>query len=327
MRHVRMLGLCLVAAVALVAVAASSALAKEPTLSPKIFKNCPAHGFAEGRLEPRPDEDCVYGRTQPKEGGQFTVGPITVPLAKSIELQYGLAFASEQEEIEKEEKGEGSEQALLFVPPKNGALTITPAPEKVPGEPIAHITAAEQEELGWPESLKYSYAHAKKSALKTVYETIESAGGTPYTSIQKILDAEGPGVEVDVKIKGENKWLSQLGDVCYIGSEAEPIPQRLTSGPSTSPLTGETIEGTRGEIGFVLEKKTEQLGMVYLTGANLVDNTYAVPGASCTGPYASVVAATIDKEFSIPQPAGASVTEIKGTLYTGSKEFGELGGA
>ena len=58
-----------------------------------------------------------------------------------------------------------------------------------------------------------------------------------------------------------------------------------------------------------------------------MDNTYAVPGASCTGPYASVIAATIDKEFSIPEPAGASVTEIKGTLYTGSKEFGELGGA
>ena len=96
--------------------------AKEPTKSPKIFKNCPVNGFGEGRLEPRPDEDCVYGKTQPKEGGQFTVGPITVPLAKSIELQYGLAFGSEQEEIEKEEKGEGSEQLLLYVPPENGAL-------------------------------------------------------------------------------------------------------------------------------------------------------------------------------------------------------------
>jgi hypothetical protein len=326
-RHVRMLGLCLAAVCACALVAASSALAKEPTKSPKIFKNCPVNGFGEGRLEPRPQEDCVYGQTTPKAGGQFTVGPITTPLTSSIRLQYGLAFGSEQEEIEKEEKGEGSEQLLFYVPPQNGAEAITPAPQKVPGEPIAHITPAEQEELGWPESLKYSYAHAKKGALKTVYETIEGAGGTPYTSINRILNAEGTGVEVDVKVKGENKWLSQLGDVCYIGSEAEPIVQRLTSGPSTSPLTGETIEGTRGELSFVYDKQTGGIGMAVLYGAKLVDNTYAVPGASCTGPYASVIAATIDKEFSVPQPAGASVTEIVGSLYTGTKAFGESGGA
>ena len=139
--------------------------------------------------------------------------------------------------------------------------------------------------MGWPESLKYSYAQAQKhKTVKTVYEAIETAGGTPYTSIQKILDAEGPGVEVAVKIKGENKWLSQLGDVCYIGSEAEPIVQRLTSGPSTSPLTGETIEGTRGEIGFVIEKKTEQLGMVVSDGRA----TWWTTPTPCPAPAAPV---------------------------------------
>ena len=325
MRHVRILGLCLVATFALAAVAATSALAtvKNPTKSIKIFDNCPVHSFGEGRLEPRPDEDCVFGATEANEGGQFTVGPITVPLAKQITLQYGFAFGSEQEEKEKEEKGEGPQQLIYYVGPAHGAEAIAPTPEKVPGEPIAHITTTEQEELGWPESLKYSYAQAQKHhAVKTVYETIEQAGNKIQTSVNHILEEEGIGVEVGVKIKGENKWLSELGDVCYIGSNTEPILQHLTSGASTSPLTGETVHGSHGEIAF--EHEFEE---VVESHSNLVDNTYAVPGASCTGPDAGVIAATIDKEFDIPQPAGASVTELKGTLYLSTKKIGVEGGA
>jgi hypothetical protein len=325
-RQVRMLGLCLVAVLALVALTASSALAvvKNPTTSVKIFKNCPIHGVAKGPIETRPDQLCVFGATVSGAGGQFTVGGIKVPLAKQIELQYGLALAGEQEQKEYEETGgEGSD--LLYVPPANGAEAITPTPEKVPGEPIANITEAEQQELGWPEGLKYSYKLAQKDhAVKTVYETIEGAG-EPFTSIQNILTGEKPGVVVPVKIKGENKWLSELGDVCSIGSDEAPIVQHLTSGASESPLTHEIVEGSRAretaKLGSV--EKHHVVRFLYVTDSDLVDNTYAVPSAACTGPYSSTVAATIDKEFHIPQPAGASLTEIEGTLYTGTLAAGE----
>jgi hypothetical protein len=308
-RYVRMLGVCLAAAFVLAAIAASSALAlKNPTKSLKIFANCPVNGMAENGL---PDSDCVFGATEAPEGGQFTVGPITVPLAKQITLQYGIAI------------GEPPEDEEFYIAPTHGAEAIAPTPEKVPGEPIAHISATEQEELGWPESLKYSYAQAQKHhTVKTVYETIEQAGNNIHTSIDNILTEKGNGVEVGVKIKGENRWLSQLGDVCYIGSTAEPIMQDLTSGESTSPLTGETVHGTRGEIEF-----SHEASEAIETHSDLVDNTYAVPGASCTGPYAAFVSATIDREFGIPAVAGASVTELKGTLYLSSKEVGEEGGA
>ena len=301
MRHVRMLGLCVVAVFALAAVTASSALGfKNPDFSAKIFANCPTAGEADGFL----DEACTVGATEPKEGGQFTVGPITVPIVKQIVLQYGLT------ENEKEE--------LLYIPPANGAEAITPTPEKVPGEPIAHITPAEQEELGWPEGLKYSYKLAQKDhAVKTAYETIELAG-IPATSVENIIIESGVGVEAPVKIKAENKWLSQLGDACYVGSDSEPIVQHLTSGASESPLTHVTIHGTKGELEIRHEGQE-----VIESHSNLVDNTYAVPGASCTGPYASVVAATINKEFGLPAAAGASVTEIKGSLYLASREYVE----
>jgi hypothetical protein len=297
-----MLGLGLVAALVAVAFTASSALAiKNPTTSAKIFANCPVHGEAEGL----PDAACTVGLTEPNEGGRFTVGPITVPITKQIVLQYGLA--------------QNEEETLLFIPPANGAEAITPTPEKVPGEPIAHITEAEQNELGWPETMKYSYKQAQKHGLvKTSFETIEQAGNKIETSIERILEESGAGVEVGVKIKAENKWLSQLGDVCYVGSASEPIMQHLTSGESVSPFNGETLHGSKGELNIQHEGQE-----VVENGSNLVDNTYAVPGASCTGPNASVVAATIDKEFDIPQPAGASVTEIKGALYLASAEFAE----
>jgi hypothetical protein len=300
-----MLGLCLVAVLAVAAVAASSALAvvKNPTHSWKIWDNCPVNGEAHGVR----DLSCVFGATEVNEGGQFTVGPITVPLVKQIVLQYGLTETPLEPEI--------------FVPPAHGAEAISATPEKVPGEPIAHVTPAEQQELGWPETLQYSYAQAQKHhSVRTAYETIELAG-VPVTHIENIVNEEGIGLEAPVKIKAENKWLAELGDVCYVGSNAEPIVQHLTAATSESPLTHEIIHGFRGEF------EIQEGPRVVLTHSNLVDNTYAVPAATCTGPYSSVIAATINKEFGLPEPAGASVTEIKGTLYSVSAARAEEHGA
>ena len=308
MRRVRILGLCFVAAFALAAVGASTAAAavKNPTKSLKIFDNCPVGAEVEvGPGEFNKTLLCVFGATEPNEGGQFTVGPITVPIVKQISLQYGLTY--------NETTGEGG---YVYIPPAHGAPAITPAAEPVPGEPIANITPAEQEELGWPESLKYSYAQAQKHhTVKKVYEAIEQAGD-PVTNPTNLLSETGTAVEAPVKIKGENKWLSELGDVCYIGSNEAPIVQHLTSGETESPLTHEVLHGSKGE--FVVVHGGQEL---ILPHSNLIDNTYAVPGASCTGPYSAVIAATIDKEFDIPQPAGASITEIKGTLYNAVTEL------
>ena len=205
---------------------------------------------------------------QAKEG-QFTVGPITVPIVKQIQLQYGIAYPPE---------GEGNGNEELYVPPAHGAPAIVPTPELVPGEPIGHITSVEQEELGWPESLKYSYAQAQKHGkVKKAYETIEQAGN-PATNTENIAIEVGVGVEAPVKIKAENAWMSQLGDVCYVGSNEEPIVQHLTSGPSESPLTHEVVHGFKGDIRVVSKDR-----VLALSHSNLVDNTYAVPGSSVYG--------------------------------------------
>ncbi len=311
MRHLRMLGRCLAAAIAIGAVASSSALAKtvkNPSYSKKLFVNCPVTGDSAAG---QPNVLCIFAATEPNEGGRFKVGPIEVPIAKQIVLQYGLAFNEE-----------GGGFAEEYVPPTNGVEAIRPTPEKVPGEPIAHITLREQNELGWPETLKTKYKEAqKKNTVKTVYEAIELAG-EPATSRTNLLFQEGTAVEAPVKIKGENKWLSELGDTCYIGSDEEPIVQHLVSGTSTSPLTGQELHGAVGELEFLHEFQE-----VIISHNILVDNTYAVPGASCTGPYSEVIDATIDREFGIPAAAGASFTEIKGSLYNSTNIVAEEGGA
>jgi hypothetical protein len=289
-RHVRMLALCIIGALALTAFASSSAWASNPTKTLSIFKNCPT-----------PEEEagfyytCVFARTNVGEGGEYTVGSITVPIKHQIVLQYGIKELEENE----------AEESLL---PTDGVPAIKPAAETVPGEPIAHISATEQEELGWSQGLKEAYDSARPGKLKKVTESIELAG-IPATDRGNLLRQEGTAVEAPVKIKGENAFLTELGDTCYIGSNEDPIVQHLTSGESTSPKTGETISGKLENIHIYHE------GQDVAIGSTLVDNTYPVPAASCTGPFSTEVAATLNKIFGLPAEAGASETILHGWLY------------
>lgn len=311
MRHVRKLGLCLVAACAVAALGATSALAiKNPTRSIGIYKNCPVHSELNGFR----DAACVFAATEIGEkgtsaGGKFTVGPITTPIEKQITLQYG----------DNEHEVEGAEFGVVeeVIAPTDGAEIIVPTPEKVPGEPIGHVTATEQEELGWPATLKYSYA-THKSQEKHVTETIELAGLASSDKYHCIFEENTDCVTAPIKIKAGNQWLSDLGDVCYVGSNEEPIVQHLTTGETESPLTGEKLHGSGGELAIF-----DQGNALYLHGSVLYDNRYAVPAAKCTGPYAEAITNTINRKFGLPAPAGASVTEIKGTLYDATPEIVE----
>jgi hypothetical protein len=304
-RHVRMLALCLAAVFAFSAVVASSAFAEEKILKGlKQFENCPVEYVAPVIPgEEHASNDCFYELTDKENGGFFKVGPITVPLSKQVVLQYmGARYINDESGFEHE----------VFVAPLHGVESITPTPEPVPGEPIANITAAEQEEMGWPEGLKHRYAEGQKHhTVRKVYETIEGAG-PDETNTNNLVNEEGTAVEVPVRVKGENEWMAELGDVCYIGSDSEPIVQHFTSGTSISPLTGEEIKGKFGDY-KVLE--TKKITHTVISDSTLVDNTYAVPGANCTGPYSEYIEATIDKAFGIPAQAGSNVTEITGTVY------------
>jgi hypothetical protein len=299
-RHVRMLGLCLVAVFATSAVAATSALAtKEGTTNTAVFKNCPATNPEAVK--------CSFAATTPGEGGYFRVGGITVPITKQIKLQGAIT-----------EEGEGviGGGTARIIPPEDGASPIVPVAETVPGEVFGNISEAEMNEFGWPQSLRESYKTAQKRHWfhegKTT-EVIEPAGLNPdYLSEFDLLVGGGTAIRANVRIQGKNKWLESVGGNCFIGSEADPVVQNLTTGESTSPLTGETVYGKPG-YPLVIHNFEEAT----VTGDQLVDNTYAVPGAEGCGGSANeaYLDPAIDRAFGVPAAAGASVTVLSGSVY------------
>jgi hypothetical protein len=304
-RHVRMLGLCLVAVFAVCAMAAASAFAKEPKTNWGQFKNCPVNGSAAGK----PAFKCTFGETRSGAGGSYTVGGITVNVTKSIKLQGAYTEPlgeTRQERIEKHREG-------LLIPPENGAPPIVPAAETVPGEVLGHVSQAEMEEFGWPANLQESYKDAQKAHLfkegKTT-EVIEPSGFDPdFISEYDLVNEEEPAVVVNVQIKGKNRWLEYLGGNCEIGSEAEPIVQTLYTGATESPLTNEVMVGTAGTGGIY-----HNGGMADLTGTELVANQYAVPAATkCGGAaYEAYLDPVVSRAFGLPAPAGASTTRLIG---------------
>jgi hypothetical protein len=312
-RHVRMLGLCLVAVFAVCAMAAASAFAKEPKTNFGQFKNCPTKGSAVGK----PVIKCTFGETTSGAGGSYTVGGITVNITKSIKLQGGYTAPlgeTHQEVVEKHRTG-------ILLPPEDGAPPIVPVAETVPGGVLGNVSEAEMEEFGWPQGLRESYKRAQKAHLfkegKTT-EVIEPAGLDPdfvseYNILSESSEAEGggPGIVANVQIKGKNPWLEYLGGNCLIGSEADPIVQELWTGEIESPLTHETMKGTAG-----FASLWHQAEIADLTGVELVADSYAVPAATkCGGPaYEAYLDPAVSRAFGLPAPAGASTTRLIGEL-------------
>jgi hypothetical protein len=301
------MGLALVAVCAMSAIAAASASASSTEKTPLgIYKNCPVNVYVPGSNTGHAEE-CLVGKTLGgPEGGYFKVGSVTVPLLKAVVLQGGT--------WENEETG-----ALTWIPPENGQ-NIVPTPEKVPSEPLGNVTTAQEEAAGWPESLKQSYAAARKRGwLKDnkISEQIETAG-TPLVSENNILEEEGVGVHVLLRIQGINKWLTSLGGSCFIGSTADPIVQNLTTGGSISPLTGEELHGAAGVLNILDGGRA-----LSIENDLLVDNTYAVPAAeNCGGSeYEAYLDPVVDEAFGLPAVAGASETKLVGTLFQAAATF------
>lgn len=292
MRHVRTLGLCLIAAFAVSAMAAVPALAKEWSLN-KIyspFKACPFNN---------PEVSiCVHAETYGgKTGGQFTVGSITIPLSKKITLQGGMT-----------EAGYTGETPLEgFFEPENGEGTLLSAPLKVPGG-FAHRISPQPY---WPTALRESYEAAKKNKELTATETLELAG-TPEISPGNLLSAEGTAFELPMKVRVSSPWLTTLGgSTCYVGSNAHPIVVDLTSGVSTGPFPYEynTSQGAVGELAF-----RDNFNYVEISHDTLVNNTYEVTtGAEgCGGEFESYVNRAVSTAAGVPDAAGANTVILTG---------------
>jgi hypothetical protein len=323
-KHVRTLGNCLGSIsmmVAVLAVAATSASAAETKELFEHFNHCPVNSTQK--------DEAGYGVNlcflaisngkSLKTGGQFSVGGVTVPLNQVIYVQGG--------EILNEETG-----VEEIVGPEDGAPTFYSPPLHVPGG----LGRVKPFIASWPTALKDKWNKALlakpecfvkpcPNEAKEAKETPELVG-KPGISRTNLLFEEGTALEVPLRIHLTNPFGSLLGEHCYAGGAEEPIVQRLTSGsteydkPASPPEGWTPIHGKVGELAFF-----DEFQLVRITKNLVVDNTYAVPAAhGCQTPgfpeSEGLVDEAIDKAFGLPAAGGASVTEVKGTLWNATAE-------
>jgi hypothetical protein len=217
-RHVRMLGLCLVAVFAVSAVFAASALAKKDPYTLNTwgqYKDCPYEYLTE--IEAKQDF-CIYGRTNGgKEGGEFKYGEVSVLLNKPIVIQVAIS-------------GKVSE---LKTWPATDGKSLESGPEKIV-KGIGTITSRDMEQAEWPESLIEAFKAAKHNGEGKAYVTIEMASNKCFEVVAcvnatNLLNEEGYAFHLYLKVTVHNAFLESLSESpCTIGSDEYPIEQNLT---------------------------------------------------------------------------------------------------
>ncbi|HTZ86521.1 MAG TPA: hypothetical protein VMB05_07620 [Solirubrobacteraceae bacterium] len=339
-RHVRMLGLCLAAALLVSAFGAGSALAnnKDPysVNTWAQYKYCP---FNNAEWQAAFYHECYVGRTSGgANGGYFQLGNVTVKLNKPIILHGGFIDRSfaEEKEINEERKEceanpsyspecEVAEKApegfakywyykignLKVIPAENGGETLEAPELKVP-KGLKLVTPKIQENQDWPAELKAAFKEATKNHEAGLNVKIEVAGNSLFEkwgglNTSRILLEQGPAFVLPLKVRLINPWLEKLGGgPCELGNDAHPIIQNLSSEPP-----GRAAE----RYGISFNEEFTQTG---IKGSRLADLNWPVPpgaeATGCGGSYESYVDGAINEVLELPRAHG--ITVLQGDLFT-----------
>lgn len=121
------------------------------------------------------------------------------------------------------------------------------------------------------------------------------------------LPSSEPAVTLPLKVKLDNPTL---GEDCYIGTDADPIVLHLTVNETDPPFPGKPIKGSHSA--FELKAKNK---IVAVSEVSLVDNDFAVPGATgCGGALSFLIDPAVDAIVGIPAPAGFNTAIMNGSL-------------
>jgi hypothetical protein len=230
--------------------------------------------------------DCVYSSST--KGG-FTVGARKLPLYSPLVLQGGF---------------EGSSTEIGFHGAENGETLV-----KVP-QPLAGVLGPGAALSWWPKFLQeWVNDGIEKEAHSGISAYIELAAPAEEIKLntENLLFEEGTVLGLPLKIRLQNQLL---GEHCQVGSDAEPLKLKYTSGPSGS------LHGAVGHEAF-----NPTYRMTTFTGARLVDNAFAAPGASgCGGLLSAFLDPLVDEIFELPSAPGQSSAVLEGTLRDAQAE-------
>ncbi len=279
-RHVRMLGISLVAAFTVAGIAAGPALAKKASNPFEKFNECP--------LQLVQENGCIFG-----EAGKesfFQAGKVTVHFVKPVKLNIGF---TESEEHPERENVWGAEDGH----------SITKEPEPAP----SLTEGIDTEKLSEAEKARYEAYLASGGSTK-VTATIELAlpASDIFLDEANLLEEEGESFGFPVMIHLSNKFL---GTKCYVGNTTEPINVPFTTGETHPEAPNTPIHGTLGHIVVIGEGQ-----ILEVEGPHLVNNEYAAPGVGGCGINGSLDE-SIDSALGLPSPAGSNTTELIGNLF------------
>jgi len=258
----------------------------------RTFRNCPVNnpGMTEnGGL-------CLYARSH--NTSEFAAGNAVVPLERSLVLQGGVYS--------------NSEEKTVFVGPENGAPTLVPVGQVVPGGLANVIDPAKLSGAVLREFEKVGPARQKVTAV------IELAGAPSAISfsLANLAFQEGTALGLPLKVRFKNDFL---GENCLAGSDAAPIIVELTDGTTSPPAPNEPISGKLGT-----GRETHE-GVIMIMENSLVNNSFAAPGVEGCGrepAWQEQVDAAIDAKVDLPAPAGHNASIITGAL--GAAESGRV---
>ena len=237
--------------------------------------------FNECPLNNEAVEGCIYSKSS---GGYFLMGSKKVPLVNPVILQGGLS------------KG-------VFVAAENGE-TLTKAAQPVPGG-LLGVVAPEW----WPGWLQSWFNNAINEGFTGVTATVELAAPASEVKISttNLILEKGTAISLPTKIKLSN---SLLGSSCYIGSNANPIVIDFTSGATSPPPPNESIHGSKGTLESGGGGK-----IIKLSGGQLVNNSFAAPGANgCGGLFSFFIDPLVNSLVGLPSPAGTNTAILEGVL-------------
>jgi hypothetical protein len=278
MRHIRMLGLSLVAVFAMSAMAAVPALAETNVWSK--FAECPLNFPAL--------DACTVGKTGPESF--FQAGKVTVHFVHPIKLQIGL----------KEEEGVYGELKIVGA---EGGHSVTKVNEPAP--PLTEDINAEL--LPEAEKARYeAYLAAGHSTKATATIELAKPAGDMEISIGALLsETSATALGFPVMIRLNNPFV---GKNCTVGSTQSPINVSFITGETAPPPPNTPIHGTVGTVNVIGEGNILQI-----LGDRLVNNSYASPGVQSCGINGGADAA-LNSALGLPSPAGTNSTELVGEL-------------
>lgn len=125
----------------------------------------------------------------------------------------------------------------------------------------------------------------------TVLGTAQLAGSA--SDIRMTIEFGTTRVSLPVKVKLDNPLL---GSSCTIGTNSNPAHINLTTGTTSPPPPNRPISGRLGELAFVE-------GAAILRDSVVVDNAFAIPGASGCG-LLGILNPIVNLKLGLPSAAG-----------------------